>query len=155
MESFSPELHPNPGWVDSCKLKNMETTYIKPSENIGRHCILELYKCDQAKLNDEAFIRATITLSAKIAGATLINLVTHSFKPHGVTGLALLAESHISIHTWPEIGYAAIDVFTCGDHTMPEKACKLLFQDFLAKDFSFKNIPREIPSGIQNLHREL
>ena len=54
----------------------------------------------------------------------------------------------------PEIGYAAIDVFTCGDHTMPEKACKLLFTDFLAKDFSFKNIPREIPSGIETLHRE-
>ena len=82
-----------------------------------------------------------------------MNLVTHSFKPQGVTGLALLAESHISIHTWPEIGYAAIDVFTCGDHTMPEKACKLLFKDFLAKDFSFKNIVREIPSEIQTLHR--
>ncbi len=83
-----------------------------------------------------------------------INLVTHSFKPQGVTGLALLAESHISIHTWPEIGYAAIDVFTCGDHTMPEKACKLLSKDFLAKDSSFKNIAREIPIGIQTLHRE-
>ena len=81
-------------------------------------------------------------------------MVTHSFKPQGVTGLALLAESHISIHTWPEIGYAAIDVFTCGDHTMPEKACKLLCDDFLAKHFSFKNIAREIPSGTQTLHRE-
>ena len=155
MEPFPPELHPNPGWGDFFKSKDMETMNIKPCENIGRHCILELYQCDQAKLNDEAFIRTTITASAKIAGATLINLVTHRFKPQGVTGLALLAESHISIHTWPEIGYAAIDVFTCGDHSMPEKACKLLFQDFLAKDFSFKNIPREIPSGIQNLHREL
>ena len=118
-------------------------------------CIRDrLYQCDHAKLNDEAFIRTTITSSAKIAGATLLNLVTHSFKPQGVTGLALLAESHISIHTWPEIGYAAIDVFTCGEHTMPEKACKLLFKDFLAKNFSFKKIAREIPSGIQILQRE-
>ena len=155
MEHSFPELHPNPGWHESYKSNNKENLHTIFSQNIGRHCILELYQCDHAKLNDEAFIRTTITSSAKIAGATLINLVTHSFKPYGVTGLALLAESHISIHTWPEIGYAAIDVFTCGDHTMPEKACKLLSQDFLAKDFSFKNIPREIPSGIQNLHREL
>ncbi len=154
MESSFPELHPNPGWCDSSQSNNIETIHTNSSENIGRHCILELYQCDHAKLNDEAFIRTTITSSAKIAGATLINLVTHSFKPQGVTGLALLSESHISIHTWPEIGYAAIDVFTCGDHTMPEKACKLLFKDFLAKNFSFKNIAREIPAGIPTLHRE-
>ncbi|WP_413678672.1 adenosylmethionine decarboxylase [Prochlorococcus sp. MIT 0916] len=155
MEPSLSELHPNPGWRDSCKSNDIEILHTSCGENISRHCILELYQCDHAKLNDEAFIRTTITTSAKIAGATLINLVTHSFKPQGVTGLALLAESHISIHTWPEIGYAAIDVFTCGDHTMPEKACKLLFKDFLAQHFSFRNIQREIPPGIQALHREL
>ena len=154
MKPFFPELYPNPGWSESFESTDKEVLKTIASENIGRHYILELYQCDHAKLNDEAFIRTTITSSAKIAGATLINLVTHSFKPQGVTGLALLAESHISIHTWPEIGYAAIDVFTCGDHTMPEKACKVLFKDFLAKNFSFKNIAREIPSGIQTLHRE-
>ena len=155
MEPFFPELHPNPGWHECFKTHDMEILNTISSENIGRHCILELYQCDHSKLNDEAFIRTTITSSARIAGATLINLVTHSFKPQGVTGLALLAESHISIHTWPEIGYAAIDVFTCGDHTMPEKACNLLSKDFLAKHYSFKNISREIPSEIQTLHREL
>ena len=154
MEPFFPELHPNPGWREVCKSDETENLPTISNENIGRHCILELYQCDQAKLNDEAFIRTTITSSAKIAGSTLINLVTHSFKPQGVTGLALLAESHISIHTWPEIGYAAIDVFTCGDHTMPEKACSLLSKDFLAKHYSFKNITRDIPKGIQTLYRE-
>ena len=154
MEPFFKALHPNPGWDQSCMSNDKETLHTISSENIGSHCILELYQCDHAKLNDEAFVRTTITSSAKIAGATLINLVTHSFKPQGVTGLALLAESHISIHTWPEIGYAAIDVFTCGDHTMPEKACELLSKDFLAKHFSFKTIAREIPKGIQTLHRE-
>ena len=154
MESFFPELHPNPGGEETVNANDKEKVHNFSSENIARHCILELYECDKAKLNDEAFIRNTITSSAKIAGETLINLVTHTFKPQGITGLALLAESHISIHTWPEIGYAAIDVFTCGDHTMPEKACKLLSKDFLAKHFSFKNIAREIPSGIQTLNRE-
>tara|TARA_Y100001968_G_scaffold298850_1_gene309023 strand:- start:129 stop:623 length:495 start_codon:yes stop_codon:yes gene_type:complete len=154
MKPFFPELHPNPGWSDSCQSDDIESIHLISSENIGRHCILELYECDHAKLNDEAFIRTILTSSAKIAGATLINLITHSFKPQGVTGLALLAESHISIHTWPEIGYAAIDVFTCGDHTMPEKACKVLYEDFLAKNFSFKNIAREIPSKTKILNRE-
>ena len=154
MESSFSELHPNPGWHESCNSNDTKILDTYSGTNIGRHCILELYQCDHAKLNDEAFIRTTITSSAKIAGATLINLVTHSFKPQGVTGLALLAESHISIHTWPEIGYAAIDVFTCGDHTMPENACKILSKDFIAKRFSFKNIAREIPKGIQTLHRE-
>ena len=154
MEPFFPKLHPNPGWYESCKSNDTEILHNISSQNIGRHCILELYQCDHARLNDEAFIRTSITSSAKIAGATLINLVTHSFKPQGVTGLALLAESHISIHTWPEIGYAAIDVFTCGDHTMPEKACELFAKDFLSKNLSFKNIAREIPSGIQTLYRE-
>ena len=154
MEPFFPELHPNPGWHEAFMVDKTETLDIFPGENIGRHCILELYQCDHVKLNDEAFVRTTLTTSAKIAGATLINLVTHSFNPQGVTGLALLAESHISIHTWPEIGYAAIDVFTCGDHTMPEKACELLSKYFLAKNYSFKNIARQIPSGIQTFHRE-
>ena len=154
MEPFSPELHPNPGWGNFYKTKDIDNLQTNSYANIGRHCILELYQCDQGKLNDEAFIRTTITSSAKIAGATLINLVTHSFKPQGVTGLALLAESHISIHTWPEIGYAAIDVFTCGEHTMPDKACKLFFKDFSAKHFSFKNIAREIPSEIRVFHRK-
>ena len=154
MEPSFTELHPNPGWYESCKLNETKILNTFSSQNKGRHCILELYKCDKAKLNDEAFVRTTITSSAKVAGATLLNLVTHSFNPQGVTGLALLAESHISIHTWPEIGYAAIDVFTCGDHAMPEKACNLLAQHFLAKDVSFQNIVREIPAGIQTLHRK-
>ncbi len=154
MESFFPELHPNPGWNEFSKINDTKTVHTISGSNIGRHCILELYQCDKAKINDESFIRTTITSSAKAAGATLINLVTHSFNPQGVTGLALLAESHISIHTWPEIGYAAIDVFTCGEHTMPEKACQLLSKDFSAKNFSFRNILREIPEEIQSLVRD-
>ena len=117
MEQTLSDLHPNPGWTDT----NGQAT-----DMVGKHCILELYDCDPARLDDEAFLRTTITTAAKRAGATLLNLITHRFEPQGVTGLALLAESHISIHTWPESGYAAVDVFTCGDHTMPEQACAVL-----------------------------
>ena len=154
MEPFLSDLHPNPGWTKSEKINNIESSEKVFYENAGRHCILEIYECDQVKLNDEAFVRTTITSSVKMAGATLINLITHSFKPQGVTGLALLAESHISIHTWPEIGYAAIDVFTCGNHTMPEIACEFFSKEFGANKCSLKNIVREIPTEFQALQRD-
>ncbi len=147
-------LHPNPGW-DKCYAGNVSNSQDKSLDKmIGKHCILELYECDQYKLNDEAFIRTSLTSASKIAGATLLNMITYRFQPQGVTGLALLAESHISIHTWPESRYAAIDVFTCGEQTMPEKACKLLFREFGAKTYSLKNLRREAPELIKDLQRE-
>ena len=103
-------LHPNPGWDG--RAPQLLNAAASTTDMVGKHCILELYDCDSSKLNDEAFLRDTITDAAKRAGATLLNLITHRFEPQGVTGLALLAESHISIHTWPEAGYAAVDVFT-------------------------------------------
>ena len=143
-------LHPNPGWSDSPAQASRESHQSSSKEHVGKHLILELYDCDQFKLNDEAFVRTTITSSAKLAGATLINLITHRFEPQGITGLALLAESHISIHTWPEIGYAAIDVFTCGNHTMPEEACFKLKKEFVAKKYLLKHIQREMPIGLSS-----
>ena len=116
-------LHPNPGWSNATHTSSSPGT---PTGPVGKHCILELYGCSPAKLDDESFLRSTITAAVQQAGATLLNLITHQFAPQGITGLALLAESHLSIHTWPEAGYAAVDVFTCGDHTMPERACQVL-----------------------------
>ncbi|MFM8543765.1 MAG: adenosylmethionine decarboxylase, partial [Vulcanococcus sp.] len=102
----------------------------------------------------EAFLRNAITSAAKRAGATLLNLITHRFDPQGVTGLALLAESHISIHTWPESGYAAVDVFTCGDHTMPERACIVLSEELDAGNYKLKSFRRETPSSVAGAERE-
>ena len=148
MDPIPSCLHPNPGW------RNLESSdddlFSAPEQKniVGKHCILELYECDQLKLNDEAFLRTSITTAAKRAGAKLLNLITHRFDPQGVTGLALLAESHISIHTWPENGYAAVDVFTCGNHTMPEKACQILCQEFAASKFSLKRLLRDTPEAL-------
>jgi S-adenosylmethionine decarboxylase len=144
-------LHPNPGWngASSQPLCPPPTT-----EAVGKHCILELYDCDSARLDDEAFLRDAITTAAKRAGATLLNLITHRFEPQGVTGLALLAESHISIHTWPESGYAAVDVFTCGDHTMPERACQVLVSELLAAHHKLTSFRRETPSSVAESDRD-
>ncbi len=148
MEQIIPCLHPNPGWdeIDPQQLPSANCS--NPPSVVGKHCILELYDCNNAKLNDEAFLRTTITSAAKHAGATLLNLITHRFQPQGVTGLALLAESHISIHTWPEKGYAAVDVFTCGDQTMPENACEFLRNELESEKHSLTSFCRETPLSI-------
>ncbi len=79
----------------------------------GTHLLADLFECDH--LADEARIEAALRASVAMAGATLLNLYVHGFgEGHGVTGVALLAESHISIHSWPERRYAAVDMFLCG-----------------------------------------
>ena len=141
MNQSLANLHPNPGW--------------DPSHSpIGKHCILELYSCSADKLNDEAFLRSSITYAVQRAGATLLQLISHRFDPQGVTGLSLLAESHLSIHTWPESGYAAVDVFTCGDHTMPELACQELVAALEAGRYSLRSFLRETPSDVAASERE-
>jgi len=138
-------LHPNPGWGAASASSASASPSVPVSPTTGKHCILELYACSSAKLNDEPFLRATITAAAQRAGATLLHLITHRFDPQGVTGLALLAESHISIHTWPECGYAAVDVFTCGDHTMPERACAVLVEELEAGHHKLTSLERQTP----------
>jgi S-adenosylmethionine decarboxylase len=161
MTETLPCLHPNPGWSGASigsgshsPLPDQEPLPHQISDTVGKHCILELYDCDSTRLNDEAFLRDTITSAANRAGATLLNLITHRFEPQGVTGLALLAESHISIHTWPESGYAAVDVFTCGDHTMPEKACQVLADELNAGQHKLTSFRRETPTVIDRSQRE-
>ncbi len=136
-------LDPNPGWRTQSSEKNLKQANTLVSF-VGKHCILELRECNQQRLNDESFLRTTLSNAVKLSGATLLNLVTHKFQPFGVTGLALLAESHISIHTWPENKCAAIDVFTCGEHTMPTKACNYFVDQFESQDYSLKTLQRDI-----------
>jgi S-adenosylmethionine decarboxylase len=112
---------------------------------VGSHCILEMYDCSEALLNDADFVRQSLRDAAKQANATLLNEVLHQFEPQGITALALLSESHISIHTWPEVGYAALDVFTCGSHTDPEEACRYLIKAFQAGRHSIKKLRRNPP----------
>jgi len=154
MEQSLSCLHPNPGWGDAQSSTADSPNAPSATDMVGKHCILELYDCDASKLDDEAFLRTTITTAAKRAGATLLNLITHRFEPQGVTGLALLAESHISIHTWPESGYAAVDVFTCGDHTMPETACAVLRDELQAGRYQLKSFRRETPAAVAETQRD-
>ena len=80
----------------------------------SKHLLLELYRCDCEKLNDESFLRCILNRASKLANATVLNLISNKFEPQGVTAIALLAESHISIHTWPESNYSAVDILHVG-----------------------------------------
>lgn len=111
---------------------------------VGRHCIFELQEGNPILLNDENFIKNALISAAEAAGSTLLQVVTHKFDPQGVTGFALLAESHISIHTWPEHCFAAIDSYTCGEHTNPESACRSLKDAFESRYGSMQLINRSL-----------
>ena len=113
-----------------------------------KHCVAELYKADSDKLNDEAFVRQALISAAELAGATLIDVKTHAFEPQGITGFALLAESHISIHTWPEHRFATVDAFTCGETTDPELACSYLASSFDSSGHVINFIERSTPPSL-------
>ena len=114
----------------------------------SKHLLLELYRCDFERLNDESFLRCTLNRAAKLAKATVLNLISNKFEPQGVTAIALLAESHISIHTWPESNYSAIDIFTCGQNMMPELASQYLIEALNAKEHSLRVIKRNPPAEV-------
>ena len=114
----------------------------------SKHLLLELYRCDSEKLNDESFLRCVLNRASKLANATVLNLISNKFEPQGVTAIALLAESHISIHTWPESNYSAVDIFTCGQNMMPDLASQYLIESLMAKEHSLRVIERNPPAAV-------
>jgi S-adenosylmethionine decarboxylase len=82
-------------------------------KTVGDHYLVELNECDVNAINSEKVLREGMLQAVERSGATIIKDVFHSFSPHGVTGVIVIAESHVSIHTWPEHRYAAVDIFTC------------------------------------------
>lgn len=121
---------------------------IKP---VGRHCLGEFYEADADILNCQEAICKALETAAEQANAKILRIVGHSFEPQGVTAFALLAESHISIHTWPELGYATVDAFTCGSSTWPEKAIESLKQFLDVKRSCTRTFDRDYISPPQLL----
>jgi S-adenosylmethionine decarboxylase len=104
--------------------------------------LIELYRCNKDILNDKVKVEEILMEAAKLSGARIVNSVFHEFNPHGVSGVVIIAESHFSIHTWPEYGYAACDVFTCGNTLKPRLAVKYLVEQFRAKKIHTSSIER-------------
>jgi S-adenosylmethionine decarboxylase proenzyme len=111
---------------------------------LGRHLLIELQDCDKEVLNDLGFLRNAVVAAAVDCGATVMGESFHHFNPQGVSGVVVIAESHLSIHTWPEYGYAAVDVFTCGTTVEPEKAAEALIEKLGAKNHSSMEIQRGV-----------
>ena len=88
--------------------------------------LLELNECDSALLDELGLIEAAMVDAAREAGASVLGRSFHKFTPRGVTGIVAIAESHLAIHTWPEHGYAAVDIFTCGESFAPDRAAQLI-----------------------------
>lgn len=93
---------------------------------LGRHLLVDFHGCDTGLLDDPAHLEAALYRAALAAGATVLNATFHRFSPCGVTGVLLLQESHLAIHTWPERAFAAVDLFTCGARLDPWQAALLL-----------------------------
>lgn len=116
----------------------------------GRHLILDLYDCDPGILDDYEELQRLLEASLVLAKANILRIIGEKFKPQGVTLLALLAESHASVHTWPEIGYCAIDLYTCGDKTETHKAAEFLKIKLKAKTTDEKELVRSVtPVGLK------
>lgn len=96
------------------------------TEHVGRHAFADLWGCSFDVLNSVDLLSLVACSAAEEAGATVLEVTAHQFEPHGVTVLLLLSESHLSIHTWPESGQAAVDAFTCGEQADPLAAIRIL-----------------------------
>jgi S-adenosylmethionine decarboxylase len=112
----------------------------KKKKYAGIHLIADFW--DGKAIESEKELEILLENTVKAANATSLRNVVYKFEPQGITGVILLAESHISIHTWPELKYAAIDIFTCGDKTRPDKALEFLKKELQPKKVIIKKIKR-------------
>lgn len=121
---------------------------------LGRHILAEVYGCPADILNDVRKIEEVLVNAALEAGAEVREVVFHKFSPQGVSGVVVISESHLAIHTWPELGYAALDVFTCGDRVNPWDACNYITRNFEAQNMTATEVDRGIldtPKKVVNL----
>lgn len=111
---------------------------------LGHHWIVDLHGCPAELLDDHNLIRNRLRETTERFGLTLLDIVSNKFEPQGVTAVGLLAESHMSIHTWPEHGYAAIDIFTCGLDQTLKAACRFIAESLEATESTVLRLQRGV-----------
>ena len=111
---------------------------------LGRHILAEFFECDPNILNSLDKIEKNMLDAALECGATIVQKCFHMFNPYGVSGVVIIAESHLAIHTWPELGYAAVDLFTCGSSCDPKVAYEFLKKVFNSNRATFTELKRGI-----------
>jgi len=110
-------------------------------DSLGQHTLIELQGCNTA-VNDADVFRVVLAEAAEAAQVTLLQLIVHEFSPQGVTGLAVLAESHLALHSWPEHRYLAAAIFTCGTDARPERIVPVLKRHFQQETVAVRTLPR-------------
>jgi spermidine synthase len=122
---------------------------------LGRHLLIEYRACDEKRLNKVVEMEKCMRKAAEVMQATIIHSSFHHFSPYGVSGVVVIQESHLTIHTWPEYQYAAVDFFTCGPLAQPENAVAFLKKELQAENFEVREIPRGILNEIGQIHKNL
>ena len=107
-----------------------------------KHILFDLKGCSADLLDDAKHVRNSLFHASLISNSKIFNITAHKFKPQGVTGLAMLADSHISIHTWPEKNVAKCDIFTCGEKCLPQLAVQYLTEAFKAVESTSQEYER-------------
>lgn len=113
-------------------------------KSLGRHLLVEYYHCDPKILTDVSAIEDTLVGAAKAVKAHIVDVVFHTFNPHGISGVVVVQESHLAIHTWPEYGFASVDIFTCGNVINPWNAHKYLLKHLRAKHSTATEMKRGV-----------
>jgi S-adenosylmethionine decarboxylase len=115
---------------------------LQRTKSVGVHCLLDLWGCPAHLLSGPIFVENAAREAILKSRTSLVQEISHQFHPHGITVVAVLKESHLSIHTWPERHYAAADIFTCGEGAYPEMACKSLVVLFLPTYYRLRKLKR-------------
>ncbi len=144
--------------TNTVSIENVTPKAFQP-KFLGQHVLAEFFECDPNILNNVEKIEKLMIDAALECGATIVQKCFHMFSPHGVSGVVIIAESHLAIHTWPELGYAAVDLFTCGDKCDPKVAYEFLKKAFYSGKSSFSELKRgkldEITSKVAKMPFEV
>jgi len=132
------------------KLQTQQQLKAPSISNLGRHILAEFYNCNSNVLNNLELIETSMVDAATECGATVVEKNFHMFNPYGVSGVVIISESHLAIHTWPEYGYAAVDLFTCGDSCDPLVAYEYLKDKLGAGSAIYTELQRGMFDGKTN-----
>jgi S-adenosylmethionine decarboxylase proenzyme len=119
---------------------------------LGYQTLIELYGCPSELIDDENIVKKILLNLADVVELTVVNSLIHHFSPIGVSGVIVIEESHIAIHTWPEYNYVAIDFFTCNQQYDLKNGIEFLRENFKAKEVEVKEVHRGSVQKINNFH---
>ncbi|HLW47492.1 MAG TPA: adenosylmethionine decarboxylase [bacterium] len=116
-------------------------------DTVGHHYIVEGSGCNPDVISRVEQVEQVLVRAAEVADVQIWSISFHRFRPMGVSGVVVISESHLSVHTWPEVGYVALDIFTCGDRAKPEAAVQHALKEFGATNMHITEVTRGLEEG--------